>query len=241
LVFFPLVAAVVAVVFAVMLFRRFARSKSTAQLAWGVAMAMYAAASFAVANGTYGGWDKTLFKIYWLFGAMLNVPFLALGSIALLRKVPLTWLAMLIVAAATLYGFGVVLTSGLDTSPMTAKPFDIPRGKEVWDGALAGKLGSAYSIPAYLVVVAIAFLTSRRGEVPRERVRANWLIAAGATIVALGGFTLARLARGAFFSIFLALGISVMFAGFMTASAPPRARAPEPPAPKPPAPEPPVP
>lgn len=218
MVVFPLVASVVAVVFAVALFRRFARSKGIAQLSWGIAMAMYAIASLAVANGTYGGWDKTLFKVYWLFGAMLNVPYLALGSVALLRKAPATWLAMLIVAAATLYAFGVVLTSSLDTSPMTAQPFEIPRGKEVWDGALAGKLGSAYSIPAYLIVVAIAFVTSRRADVPRERVRANWLIAAGATIVALGGFTLARLARGAFFSIFLALGISVMFAGFMTAS-----------------------
>lgn len=226
--FFPLVAAVVAVVFAVTLFRRYARSRSIAQLAWGIAMAMYAIASLAVANGTYGGWDKSLFKLYWLFGAMLNVPYLALGSIALLRKAPLTWLAMLIVAAATIYGFGVVLASALDTSPMSAKPFDIPRGKDVWDGALAGKLGSAYSIPAYLIVVAIAFVTSRRPEVPRERMRANWLIAAGSTIVALGGFTLARLARGAFFSIFLALGISVMFAGFVTASSPPRAPA-EPP------------
>jgi hypothetical protein len=222
MVFFPLVAAIVAVVFAVTLFRRFARSRSIAHLAWGIAMAMYAIASFAVAGGTYGGWDRTLFKIYWLFGAMLNVPYLALGSLALLRKAPLTWLAMLIVAVATIYGFGVVIGAHVDTSPFSAKPYEIPRGKEVWAGAPAGKLGSGYSIPAYLIVVAIAAISSRRENVSRERVRANWLIAAGSTIVALGGFTLARLARGAFFSIFLALGISIMYAGFVMASAPPR-------------------
>lgn len=223
MVLFPLVAAIVAVVFAVMLFRHFARSKGIAQLAWGIAMAMYAIASLAVAAGTYGGWDKTLFKTYWLFGAMLNVPYLAVGSIALLRKAPVTWLAMLIVAAGTIYGIGVVAAAHLDTTPMSEKPYEIPRGIQVWAGATAGKLGSAYSIPAYLIVVGIAAVTSRRQGVPRERVRANWLIAAGATIVALGGFTLARLARGAFFSIFLALGISAMFAGFVIASRPPAA------------------
>ena len=46
---------------------------------------------------------------------------------------------------------------------------------------------------------------------PKERVRANLLIAIGVTIVAIGSTALVRYAKGAAFSITLAIGVSVMF------------------------------
>ena len=222
-VIFPLVAMSVSGIFAFLLFQQFSRHHGLAQLSWGIAMAMYGLASLFVAFGVTGRWDPTLFRGYWLFGALLNVPYLALGSIALLRKKVLTTVFALIVAAVSLLALGVVASAHANVAAIGLRPYDVPLGKDVWGkGTFVAKMGTYYSIPAYLVVVAIAFLTSRTRhgvKPPVRRVRANWLIAGGATVVAIGGIV-ARYGRGVAFSIFLALGVIVMFVGFMMASRP---------------------
>ncbi len=241
MVIFPIIAAVTSGVFAALLLRRYAaRRSSLAHLAWGIALSMYALASLVVALGVAQGWEPSLYRIYWLFGAVLNVPYLALGSIALLGNRVLTAIFVLVVAAATLFALGVVFSGKTDRDAFVRQHavkdvdcpsnpvvpiesvYDIPRGKCVWEpGSTVGKLGSAYSIPAYLIVVIIAAWTSRRarGRKPDpDRVRGNWLIAGGATVVAVGGSAIARLGRGAPFSITLALGVVIMFVGFIWAS-----------------------
>lgn len=243
MIIFPLIAAAVSAVFGVLLILQFSRKKGLHQLTWGISLAMYALASLVVAYGVGQGWDPSAYKVFWLFGAMLNVPYLAMGSIALLGNRVVTAVAVLAVAALTLFGFGVVATAkanraafvqqenvrgdcpAIDPSVPQRDRFNIPRGKCVWPaGSMVGKLGSLYSIPAYVIVVGIALATSRPRHglrPPANRARANWLIAAGATIVAVGGTAIARLGRGAPFSIALALGVIVMFIGFVTASRPP--------------------
>ena len=224
MVVFPAAAALVSTVFAIQLLTQYAHRKRMPQLAWGVAMTMYAIASLAVAAGVSGGWDPTLFRVYWLFGALLNVPYLALGSVALLGRRPVTALMMLIVVAATLVAVAAVASSSVRLLADAADAGgDIPRGSEAWgSGTLVARLATYLSIPAYLIVVLIAFASSRGGKLPVYRVRGNWLIALGATIVAVGS-ALARYGRGSVFSVLLALGVIVMFIGFRLASRAPRA------------------
>ncbi|MBI4728039.1 MAG: hypothetical protein HY775_00830 [Acidobacteria bacterium] len=231
MVVFPVVATLVSAVFSIALFRRFSRRRRLSELAWGVAMAEFAIASLAVAAGVSGGWDPTLYRLYWLFGALLNVPWLALGSIALLGRRPLTLLALVAVAAGTVWG--IVRVAGGTVNPFILGVKDIPRGSFAWrPDPSVRTLASLYSIPAWAIVVLIAILSGRRrGDVrpPVGRVRANWTIAAGVTIVAAGGSALARLARGSVFSVTLAVGVAVMFVGFLMASRAPRAAAGTPP------------
>ena len=88
-----------------------------------------------------------------------------------------------------------------------------------------------FSIVSYVVVVGIAALSSRprKGVAPpKERVRANLLIAIGVTIVAIGSTALVRYAKGAAFSVTLAIGVAVMFVGFLLASRAPRHRVEQP-------------
>jgi undecaprenyl pyrophosphate phosphatase UppP len=222
MVIFPLVAAGVSAIFATALFLQYAHRKRFQQFAWGIALALYAVASLAVAGGVANGWDPTLYKAYWLFGAMLNVPWLALGSIALLGRTPLTVAAGAAVLAGTVWGFARVLPA----HPAIADPAVLPRGHDAWaaEGSIRS-LASYYSYPAYAVVVAIALWTSRKRKgytPPRSRVRGNWLIAIGVTIVAVGGTALARLASGSVFSVSLAVGVAVMYVGFLLASRAPR-------------------
>ena len=221
---FPAAAALVSTIFAIQLLTQYAHRKRLPQLAWGIAMTMYAIASLAVAAGVSGGWDPTLFRIYWLFGALLNVPYLALGSVALLRRRPLTALMILVVLAATLIAVVAVASASVRLPAETVR--DIPRGSRAWgEDALVGELAAYLSIPAYIIVVLIAFASGRGGRLPVSRIRGNWLIALGATIVAVGS-SVARYGRGSLFSVFLAVGVIVMFIGFRLASRAPRRASP---------------
>lgn len=220
---FPAVAALVSTVFSVQLFRQYARRKGLPQLAWGVALTMYALATLAVAGGVSGGWDPTLYRIFYLFGALLNVPYLALGSIALLGKRALSAVALLVVAAATAYA--VVMVLGTSTIAEALTTDQIPRGKDTWADQAVPRLASAYSITAYVIVLLVTYATTGQRAVRRlgvERVRANRLIAFGVTIVAVGSTALTRVGRGSAFSITLAVGVIVMFLGFRLAVRAPR-------------------
>jgi len=223
----PIVAAVFSAAFGVLLFRRRpAVHRRTPQTAWGIALLQYSAASVAVAAGTSSGWDPTLFRIYWLFGALLSVPWLAFGSIALLGKRFWTLLSGVAVVVGT--GFAVFKVAAATVNPAVSGVLDIPRGRVAWEADPSLRtLADVYSLAAYVVVVALAILTSRprRGMIPApDRVRGNLLIALGVSIVAVGSTALARLARGGPFSVSLILGVVVMSAGFVYASRPPRFR-----------------
>jgi hypothetical protein len=247
---FPLVATGVSTVFALMLLRQYARKRRVQQLAWGVALAMYAVASLTVTFGTTQGWDPTLYRIFYLFGAMLNVPWLALGSVALLQRRELTGAAVLAVAVVTAFGVIKVLSSHpceavvgpsghqscvASNAVLGGAIFggkDIPSGSDVWrqDHSVRA-LAIYYSTIAYVIVVGIAALTSRPRKgvsPPQQRVKANLLISIGVTVVAIGSTALVKYARGSAFSVALATGVAVMFVGFLLAMRTPRAPTAEP-------------
>ena len=83
---FPLGAALVSAIFAAQLLRQFLAKHRPHQLAWTIALAMFAAATLATAAGVRDGWTPALFRAYYLFGAMINVPFLAAGTMYLSRR-----------------------------------------------------------------------------------------------------------------------------------------------------------
>ena len=215
---FPAIAALVSTIFAVQLLRRYVQRKRLPQLAWGIAMVMYALASLAVAGGISGGWDPTLYRAFYLFGALLNVPYLALGSIGLVGKRAVSALAIAIVAAASVYAIAEVASTSVVADALATE--QIPRGKDAWVDASIPRLASAYSIAGYVVVLLVAFASSTqraRQRLGAERVRANRLIGLGVTIVAIGSTALTRIGRGSAFSVALALGVIVMYLGFRLA------------------------
>jgi 1,4-dihydroxy-2-naphthoate octaprenyltransferase len=198
---------------------------------------MYAIASMAVMLGITQRWDPTLYRIFYLFGAMLNVPWLALGSIALFNKKPLSYGALGVVLALSVFGLLRVIGAHV-TDTITASSaagariknvfggYQIPSGKDVWlNEPGVRSLAIYYSTIAYLVVVGIASYSSfTHGgrKPPQDRVRGNLLISIGVTIVAIGSTALVRIGRGSVFSVTLAIGVATMFAGFLYASRAPK-------------------
>src|SRR5688500_7558875 len=96
------VATLVAVAFAFSTFERWLARRRRHELAWSVALGMFAAGAGALWWGASAGWDPVSFRLFYLFGAVLNVPFLALGTVYLLgdQRRADRWAAAVALAAA---------------------------------------------------------------------------------------------------------------------------------------------
>jgi hypothetical protein len=104
-----LVATAVGAIFAVALLRRWAeRGRTPASLWWGLSLAQFALASAALLLGQLVGWNAALFRLFYLFGAVTNVLWLGLGTIAInaRRRGVMVTLAGVLVLAAVLAARG---------------------------------------------------------------------------------------------------------------------------------------
>lgn len=217
---FPLAAAVVAFVFAVALGRQFARRQRIHLAMWCGALVMYGLASLAVATGAAVGWSRTLFEVYWILGAVLNVPLLAAGEIHLLRRGRILDVAVWVVLAFV-FAYTVAVTRGaaIDQASLAER---LPSGKDVFgDGSPAYRLPQLISIPSYVILVAGAVWSAwrMRGRPElRGRFVGTLLVAAGATITAAAGSAFAAVGNLPAFSLSLLAGVAVMFLGFRRAS-----------------------
>ena len=228
---FPLGAALVSAIFAAQLLRQFLAKHRPHQLAWTIALAMFAAATLATAAGVRDGWTPALFRAYYLFGAMINVPFLAAGTMYLLTPRPVAhgFAALVVLAAAT--GAAVLAAAHLN-APALAAVRGIPDSALVLEGRLplARTLALYYSYAGFAIVVGGALWSARRlsrqhSEHLRRLAVGNILIAAGVFVVAAASIAI-HFGHGsvvaALFSVGLLAGITIMFLGFLrTRSRPP--------------------
>jgi hypothetical protein len=223
----PAVAAVASAAFAVAVLRQYAARRRTHQLAWGVGLAMFALASLALTVGVAAGWTPFGFKVYYLFGAMLNVPWLALGTISLLAG-PLAMRAYLAGLAVFTAASTVLLAlAGVAGADLAAR---VPEGKAFLPVPVRALAVLGNSVGTVVVVggaVASGLALRHRREL-RPRFEGNLLIALG-VLLAAGGGVFAFLDRSDKLAAGLALGASVMYAGFRRASAPVHPATPVPP------------
>jgi hypothetical protein len=220
---FPLVAALVAFVFAGLLGRQFAARRHGYQLIWAIALVMYGLASIAVVVGAVNGWTQLAFEVFWAFGAVLNVPFLAVGELELLVKNRTVHLVLYLVLVF-LVAYTISVLSGARPLDPVALAERLPSGKHVFGaGTPAHRLPQLISIPSYLILVGgagwSAWRMRGRPEL-RDRFYGTLLIAGGATLIAGFGSAFAALGNLPGFSVSLLAGISVMFLGFLRASRP---------------------
>jgi len=226
---FPLAAGTIALVFGAMLIRRFADRRRPHEGVWAAALLMFAAASLAMFLGVVRGWQSPDFRVYWLFGAILNVPFLAQGEVYLLvRSRRAGHLVFACVLALAVFAGWKVSTATIDPVPLSKT---LPLGKEVFgDGSAPYRLSQLYAFPAYFFLLGgsvwSALKMKGRPEL-RNRTAGAVGIALGATVVAVGSGVGAGFGIVPLFSVGLALGIGLMFWGFLRSSRP-AARSPKP-------------
>jgi hypothetical protein len=216
----PAVAAAASAAFAAAVLRQYAARRRPHQLAWGIALSMFAVASLALTAGEVAGWTPLSFKLYYLFGAVLNVPWLALGTVELLAGPALR--RAYVVGLAVFTALSVVLVALARVSPADLVG-RLPEGKDFLPVAVRvlAVLGNTVGTLVVVGGAVASGLAMRSRRDLRPRFEGNLLIALG-VLLAAGGGVVAFLASSDQLALGLALGASVMYLGFRRASAPVR-------------------
>lgn len=208
----PLVTAVVSGSFAVAVAMQYLRKRRPAQLAWAVGLLLFTVASLMGFLARSGGATEVEYRFFYLFGAITNVAWLALGTVYIVAprygRVALAFvLALSAIAVYAVFAYPVDLAVAVDT------------GKGYPDGSLPRILAGIGSGAGSLVLIGGALWSAwvffrRRNQ--GRRALANAIIAVGVFIAAAGG-TAAFTGASGIVELTNLLGVSVMFIGFLLA------------------------
>ena len=217
----PGVAAAASAAFAVAVLRQYAARRRPYQLAWGIALSMFTVASLALTVGVVAGWTPVSFKLYYLFGAVLNVPWLALGTVELLAGPAARRAYLAALAVFTLVSVILVALARVTAADLAGRL--LPEGKEFLPVAVRvlAFLGNVVGTVVVAGGAVASGLAMRSRRELRPRFEGTLLIALGVLLAASGG-VLAFLASSDKLALGLAVGASVMYLGFRRASAPAR-------------------
>ena len=101
----PLIATILAGVFALLLVDQWLRRRRPYQLAWAIGVAMFGVAALAEVLGSISGWDGTLFRLWYLTGAVWVAAWLGLGTVLLLARTRFGYAFALTLFLAGLFTF----------------------------------------------------------------------------------------------------------------------------------------
>ena len=199
-------------------------------------MVLFAVGSFALWWATSTGWSDGVFRVFFTAGAVLNVAWLALGSVALLAGDRIAIPLRRVVALLSAFAIGVMAVAPAkkvfvaSEFPQARDHFGVlPRVlAAVGSGvpALVIILGALWSIARVLTNRSPALTGSRRTLTitPSRLVLSNAFIASGTLVLSASGSLAGRLGEEQAFTVTLSAGVLILFVGFMIPTASPRAR-----------------
>lgn len=223
--FLPWVSTLITLVFAGAVLTRYVRRRRPHLLLWGLGLIMYGLGTLAEA-ALGMAWSAFFLRLWYLMGAMLTAAWLGQGTVYLLVRPRgranvlmgtlgvLSLAALILVASAPL---DTAAAAGFDPAePVSSQYREIMtrKGFTVVLTIILNTYGTATLMGG---AVYSAWLFWRKRVLPR-RVVANILIAVGALIPATAG-TLIRLGLGDWLYLSELLGASLMFLGFLLATA----------------------
>jgi hypothetical protein len=216
-------ATLVSLAFACSTFERWLGRRRRHELAWSVSLLMFAVGSAALWAGAALGWEAWSFRAFYLFGGILNVPFLALGTVYLLAGPRVGDRVGAVLCLVGAFAAGVLVIAPL-RGPVPADGF--PQGHDLF-GPLPRILAGVGSGLAALVIIGGAVWSAvrlLRGGGPGRMAAANVLIALGTLLISGKALFEGLGDEETAFAMALASGIAVVFVGFLltnTAGAPP--------------------
>lgn len=214
-------ATVVSAAFALTVWLQYRRQRRPYQQAWAIGLAMFAIASAAGLAARSGTATEDEYRLFYLFGAILNVAWLAVGTLYVTARRPVADAGLVfayllsVVATIAVFSSPVDLTAALDSGRGFERA-PLPR-------ILAGIGSGLGSVVLFGGALRSAWVFLRRRHNGR-RALANIVIAVGVLIVAAGGTATFTGASGLVEFTNL-VGVSVMFAGFLMIPAPSAASA----------------
>jgi hypothetical protein len=220
-------ATLVALACTVSIGDRWLARRKAHDLAWMVAFAFFTLASAALWLGVATGWTPASFRVFYLFGAVLNVPWLALGSwfVVLRPKRGATILVVFAIVSAFLAG--VLFVIPMRTSVPT---LGLPEGRNLF-GLFPRIVAAASSGVGAMVVIGLATWSATRalfqvirhqpfagGVSAARRATGNSAISTGTLVLAASGFLPGRIGAANAFAITLGVGVVLLFVGFLLAT-----------------------
>ncbi len=212
----PLVAAAVGGAFAAVVGRQYLSRRKPHQAIWAVALAMFAVAALFETAGQAVGWSDATYKGYYLFGGILNVGWLGLGSLLLLTTPRVGRAAVIVMCVISAIGLAAVLAAHTDSVLLRA---DVPARGAISVPAVLPLLTNVGGSVLLIGGAGWSAWKAARARAPRNRVLGLAVIAAGAFVVA-GGHSYAQ-SKGVYLAQPLseAVGIVVMFSGYLAVEA----------------------
>ncbi len=202
-------ASVVAFAFALATFERWVTRRRPQELAWSAALLLFTLGALALWVGATLGWDQWSFRLFYLFGAIANVPVLALGSVYLQSR----RIGHLVAGALAVgLGFAAGVMAITPVGAITAT--ELPQGSDLLD-ALPRVLAAVCSAGGALTVFVVAVWSVVR----RRRVVGNLLIALGTVVLSTSGLLNSVLGEMDAFAVTLTAGVAILFAGFLATGA----------------------
>lgn len=219
----PLLSCIISFVFAFFVFKRYVERKGAYLLLWGIGMLFYGIGGFCEFYfGTYG-WNALVFRLWYLFGAILVAAWLGQGTVYLLAKPKLANALMIILLVGSMYATYKVFTAQLDPSLMTGSGHT---GSELSGHAIVTGgvrvLTPFFNLYGTLTLVGGAVYSAYifwRKRVLLHRAIGNILIAVGALLPAFGGLFSRMQIPGALY-IGELLGVILIFLGYLRATTP---------------------
>jgi hypothetical protein len=211
----PIAAALLALLFALLLAASFRKRPAGQKGLWAVGFLLFAVATACEAIAQRSGWTPALFRTYYLAGGVLTVAYLGAGSAWLLLPRRARDLLLGALGLATVAALVTVLIAPVDVHALAGTASGRPPANSalvghafLWAAAL-NTFGSVFLIGGSLYSIA-----------RRQRVRTNLWIGSGAIVVALAT-GMSRLGDYSFVYAGELVGIALMFAGFRLVGARP--------------------
>jgi hypothetical protein len=219
----PFASSAISFVFAFLVFRRYVARRGLHLLVWGIGMTFYGIGGFCEGYNSAFGWNEWIFRLWYLFGAILVAAWLGQGTVYLLAKRKWAHALMIVLALGSVYGLIRVAGAELDPSLMTA---GVHTGSEMSGRAIVTPgvrlLTPFFNLYGTVTLVGGAAWSAWifwRKRVLLHRTIGNILIAVGAMLPALGG-TFSRLGWSGALYVSELLGAVLMFIGFLRAITP---------------------
>ena len=211
-----IVAAIAASLFAFDLWKDYRLRPRPHVAAYGTGMTMFAVATWALFIGVTFSWTGPIYRTFFLFGAVLNIPFLALGSMFLV--VGKRSGHVMTVALGAFTAFATTLTL---TVPFQRPLPDggIPHARDMFEGGFGPRLVALIGGAVGVTILTFLALVSlvRFWNKDRSIVWGNALILAGTLSAAWGGTRLA-LGDTSGFTLSLLIAVTLIWAGYRVAA-----------------------
>jgi len=219
----PFLSSVLSFIFAFMILKRYGERRGLHQLLWGIGMVFYGIGGFCEAYYGALGWNPLVFRMWYLFGAILVAAWLGQGTVYLLVKPRWAHVLMILLAIGSVYGFVRVFTAELNPALMTSS---LHTGSELSGHAIVTPgvrvLTPFFNLYGTVTLVGGAAWSAWifwRKRILLHRVLGNVLIAAGAILPAFGGIFSRFGISGALYVCEL-FGAVLIFIGYLRAITP---------------------